>query len=59
MLPAIVSFALLWPISLGFESLTEEKQFIDSLLEGTTKYTPHSQMVNNTVFLYADLYQAC
>ena len=42
---------------MGFETLTEEKNFVDSLLEQTTKYTPHSKMINNTVFLYTDLYQ--
>ena len=55
-LPIYISLIILRLI-VAFDTLTEEKQFIDTLLEKTTKYTPHSKMLNNTVFLYSDLYQ--
>ena len=41
----------------GFYNMTEEKKFVDSLLQRATNYTPHTNMVNNSVYLYLDLYQ--
>ena len=44
-------------LGLGFKNYSVEKSFVDCLLEKTTKYTPDGQMLNNTVYIYIDLYQ--
>ena len=36
---------------------TDEDEFIASKLKNITKRTPSSKMVNNTVFVYLDVYQ--
>ena len=41
----------------SFSSIAEEREFIDSLLSNATKHSPHSNMANNTVYFYVDVYQ--
>ena len=41
----------------GFQNLTSEAEFVNKLMEQTTRYTVHSDMRNNTAYLYLDLYQ--
>ncbi len=41
----------------SFETRESELEFIESVLEKSTKYSPHPLMLNNTVFIHMALYQ--
>ena len=40
-----------------FYTREEEQEWVASILNQTTNHTPHSNMLNNTVFICLDLYQ--
>ena len=41
----------------AFVNLAEEQQFVSHLVDQSTRSTVHSEMRNNTVYFYLDLYQ--
>ena len=44
-------------LSESYSTLSSEQEWISSILNETTKNTPHTDMRNKTVYLYVDLYQ--
>ena len=59
----MIAFKLLVIICIGylgvraFRSKSEEQQFIDTLVNNATLYSPHSNMRNGSVYLFMDVWQ--